>query len=104
MFGPKRDELTVDVRNLHIEELHNLYSSPNIIRQIKSIRLVGHVARMREERKVYKVLLERPDGKSPLGRPKSRCEDWIIMDLGEIAWGVWTGFSWLRIRDLGGLL
>jgi hypothetical protein len=66
IFGPKRDEVTGEWRKLHNEELHNLYSSPDIIRQVKSRRMrwVGHVARMGEERKVYKVLV----GKRPLGR------------------------------------
>jgi hypothetical protein len=65
IFGPKRDELTGEWRKLHIEELHNLYSSPDIIRYIKPRRMrwAGHVARMREERKVYKVLVGKPEGK-----------------------------------------
>jgi hypothetical protein len=66
-------------------ELHNLYSSPNIIRQIKSRMIIwaGHVARMGEKRKVYNVSV----GKGPLGRPRHRREDWIRMDLREIGWG-----------------
>jgi truncated hemoglobin YjbI len=58
IFGPNRDDVTGEWRTLHNEKLHNLYSSPNIIRQIKSRRMrwAGHVARMVEERKVYKVL------------------------------------------------
>jgi hypothetical protein len=76
-------------RKLHSEELHNLYSSPDIIRQIKSrrMRLAGHVARMGEERKLYKVLVGKPKGKRPLGRPRHRWEDGIRMDLREIGWG-----------------
>jgi hypothetical protein len=68
IFGPKRDEVTGEWRKLHNEELHNLYSSPNIIIHIKSrrIRWAGHVARMGEERNVYKVLMGRPEGKSHL--------------------------------------
>jgi hypothetical protein len=60
IFGPKRDEVTGEWRKLHNEELHNLYSSPDIIRQVKSRRMrwAGYVARMGEERKVYKVLVE----------------------------------------------
>jgi hypothetical protein len=71
---------------LDSEELHNFYSSPNIIRQIKSRRMrwAGHVARMREERKVYTVLVRKPEGKRPLGRPRRRWEDGIRMDLREI--------------------
>jgi hypothetical protein len=70
IFGPKRDEVTGEWRKLHSEELHNLYSSPNIIRQIRSRRMrwAGHVARMGEERKVYRVLVGKPKGKRPLGR------------------------------------
>jgi hypothetical protein len=87
MFGPKRDEVTGEWRKLHNEELHILYSSPNI-RQIKSRRMrwAGHVARMGEERKVYKVLVGKPEGKRPLGRPRRRWEDGIRMDLREIGW------------------
>jgi hypothetical protein len=74
IFGPKRDEVTEEWRKLHNEELHNLYSSPDIIRQIKSrqMRWAGHVACMGEERKVYKVLVEKPKGKRPVGRPRRR--------------------------------
>jgi hypothetical protein len=70
IYGPKRDKVTGEWRKLHSEELHNLYSSPDIIRQIKSrlMRWVGHVARMGEERKLYKVLV----GKRPLERPRRR--------------------------------
>jgi hypothetical protein len=72
IFGPNGDEVTGELRKLHNEELHNLYSSPDIIRQIKSrrMRLAGHVARMGEERKVYKILVGKPEGKRPLGRPR----------------------------------
>jgi hypothetical protein len=71
IFRPKRDEVTGDWRKLHNEELHILYSSPNIIRQIKSKRMrwAGHVARMREKTKLYKVLMGKPEGKRPLGIP-----------------------------------
>jgi hypothetical protein len=74
IFGPKRDEVTGELRKLHNEELHSLYSSPNIIRQIKSrgMRWAGHVARMGEERKVYKVLVGKPEEKGPLGRRRRR--------------------------------
>jgi hypothetical protein len=72
IFGPNRDEVTGEWRKMHNEELHNLYSSPDIIRQVKSrqMRWTGHVARMGEERKVYKVLVGKPEGKRPLGRPR----------------------------------
>jgi hypothetical protein len=65
IFGPERDEVTGEWRKLHREELHNLYSSPDIIRQITSrrIRWAGHVVRMEVEKKVYKVLEGKPEGK-----------------------------------------
>jgi hypothetical protein len=74
---------------LHNEELHNLYSSPDIIRQVKSRRMrwAGHVARMGEERKLCKVLVGKPEGKRPLGRRRRRWEDGIRMDLREIGLG-----------------
>jgi hypothetical protein len=73
---------------LHIEELLILYSSPNIIRQIKlRMRWAGHATRVREERKVYKVLVGNPEGKRPLGRQRQRWEDGIRMNLKEIDWG-----------------
>jgi hypothetical protein len=73
----KRDEATGELRKLHSEDLH-LYSSPNIIRQIKSRRMrsAGHVAGMGEERNVYKVLMGKPEGKRPLGRPKAEMGEW----------------------------
>jgi hypothetical protein len=86
IFGPKRDEMTGKWRKMHNEELHNLYSSPDIIRQIKSRRMkwAGHVTRMGEERKLYKVLVGKPEGKRLLGRPRRRWEDGIGLDLREI--------------------
>jgi hypothetical protein len=91
---------------LHSEKLHNFYSSPNIIRQIKSrtMRWAGHVAHKGEETEVNKILVGKPEGKRPLGRPRQRWEDGIRMDLGEIGWGVWSGFNWLRIGTSGRLL
>jgi hypothetical protein len=88
IFGPYRDEVTEEWRKLHNKELHILYSSPNIIRQIKSRRMrwAGHVARMAEERNAYKVLMGKPEGERPLGRPRRRWEDGIRMDLREIGW------------------
>jgi hypothetical protein len=107
IFGPKRDEVTGEWRKLHIEELHKFCSSPDIIRQVKSRRMrwAGHVACMGEERKVYKVLVGKPEGKRPLGRPRHRWEDGIRMDLREIGLGgVWIRFNWLRTGTGGGLL
>jgi hypothetical protein len=102
IFGPKGDEVTGEWRKLHNEELHNLYSSPDIIRQIKSRRMrwAGHVARMGEERKVYKVLEGQPGGKRPLGSPRRRWEDGIRMDLRETGW---RSVEWIQLaqdRDL----
>jgi hypothetical protein len=84
-----------DVHVLAVLFLVGLYSSPDIIRQVKSRRMwwAGHVARMGEERKLYKVLVGRPEGKIPLGRPRRRWEDGIRMDLREIGLGVWIGFD-----------
>jgi hypothetical protein len=72
IFGPKRDEVTGEWRKLHNGELHNLYSPPDIIRQIKSRRMgwAGHAAHMREERNMYRVLVGKPKGKKPPGRPR----------------------------------
>jgi hypothetical protein len=85
IFGPKREE-DGSWRKVHNDELHNLYSSPNIVRIIKSRRMrwIGHVACMVEGRGVYRVLVGRPEGKRPLGRPRRRWEDNIKMDLREI--------------------
>jgi hypothetical protein len=106
MFGPKRDEVTGEWRKLLNEDLHNFYSSPDIIRQVKSRRMrwAGHVTRMGEERKVYKVLVGKTEGKRPLGRPRRRWEVGIRMDLREIGWRAWIGFDWLRIGTCGELL
>jgi len=74
IFGPRRDEITGVWRRLHNEELNDLYSSPNIVRVIKSRRMrwAGHVARMGDARWVYRVLLGIPEGSRPLGRPRRR--------------------------------
>jgi hypothetical protein len=88
IFGPKRDEATVEWRILRNEQLHDLYSSPNIIRVIKSRRMrwTENVARMGEKRGAYRILVGRPDGRRPLGRPRRRWEDNIKMDLQEVKW------------------
>jgi hypothetical protein len=88
VFGPKRDEVTGEWRKLHNEELNDMFSLPNIVRVVKSRRMrrAGHVARMGEDRGVYRMLVVKPEGKMPLGRPRRRWEDKIKMDLQEV-WG-----------------
>jgi hypothetical protein len=86
--------------------MRNFISYPDIIRQVKSRRMrwAGHVARMGEERKVYKVLMGKPEGKRPLGDQDvggKMGSEWI---LGRLACGVWIGFDWLRTGTGGGLL
>jgi hypothetical protein len=92
IFGPKREE-DGSWRKLHNDELHDLYSSPNVVRVIKSRRMrwARHVARMGEGRGVYRVLVGRPEGRRPLGRRRRRWEDNIKMDLREIGidWANW---------------
>ena len=89
IFGSKRDEVREELRKLHNEKLNDLYCSSNIIRVIKSRRMrwAGHVARMGASSGVYRVLVGKPEGKSPLGRPRPRREDNIKMDLQEVEWG-----------------
>ncbi|KAJ4447002.1 hypothetical protein ANN_08990 [Periplaneta americana] len=102
IFGAKRDKVTGEWRKLHNTELHALYSSPDIIRNIKSRRLrwAGHVARMGESRNAYRVLVGRPEGKRPLGRPRRRLEDNIKVDLREVGYDgrVWFNLSQDRER------
>jgi hypothetical protein len=106
IFGLKRDEVTGEWRRLHNEELNDLYSSPNIMRVIKSRRMrwAGHVARMGEGRGAYRILVGRRDGRRPLGRP--RLDERIILKSIFKKWdgGSWTGMIWLRIGTGGGLL
>jgi len=89
IFGPRRDEVTVEWRRFHNEELNDLYSSSNIVRVIKSRRMrwAGHGARMGEERGAYRVLVWKPKRKRPLGRPRRRWVDNIRMDLQEVGCG-----------------
>jgi hypothetical protein len=105
IFGTKRDEVAGEWRELHNEELRDLYSSPSIIRIIKSrrMRLAGHVARM-GRRGTLIDYCGKARGKEPLGRPRRRWVDNIRIDLGAVGWGVWTGLVWLRIGTGGELL
>ena len=104
IFGPRKDGVTGEWRKLHNEELNDLYSLPNIVREIKSriMRWAEHVARMGEGRVVHKVLVGKPEGKRPLGRPRRRWEDniKILKCVGVVG----TGWSWLRIGTGGGRL
>jgi hypothetical protein len=88
LFGPKRDEVTGGWRMLRNEEIHNLYSSPIIIRMIESTRMrwAGHVARMEEQGKAYMILAGRPEDKRPLGRQRRWWVDNIKIDLREMGW------------------
>jgi len=103
IFGPKRDEVTGEWRKLRNEVLRDLYSLPNTVRVVKSrkMRWARHVTRMGEGRGVHRVLVGKPEGKRPLGRPRRRWEDKIKMDLREVG-GVETGRSWLKIGTDGG--
>jgi hypothetical protein len=96
-------EVTGEWRKLCNEELNDLYSLPNIARVVKSRRMrwAGHVARMWEDRGVHRVLVGKPEGKRPLGRPRWRWEDNIKMNLRKLEDVVGTGWSWLRIGTGG---
>jgi len=94
---PRRDKVTGEWRRLHNEELNDLYSSPNIVRVIKlrRMRWAGHVARMGEERGMYRFLVGKPEGKRPLGRSRRRWVENIRMDLQEVGCGYmdWIGLA-----------
>jgi hypothetical protein len=98
IFGPTRDEVTVDWTKLHNEELHNLYTWPSIIRMTESRRMrwAEHVARMGEKRSACKLLVGKPEGNSSLGRPRCRWVDNFKMDLREIKWG---GIDWIVLAQ-----
>jgi hypothetical protein len=98
IFGPKRDEVMGEWRKMHSGELHNLYSSPDIIRQIKSRRMrwVRQMAHVGEGRNVYRVWVGKPDGKRPLERPRHRWEDGIKIYLRGIGW---RGMEWIHLAQ-----
>jgi hypothetical protein len=102
IFGWKRDGVTGEWRKLHNEELCDLYSSPSIIRIIKSKRMrwAGLITRMGEKRNAYRFLVGKPEGKRPLGSPRRRWVDNIRMDLGEVGWSDvdWIGLAQERSR------
>jgi len=102
IFGPRRDEVTEEWRRLHNEEINDLYCSPNIVRVIKSriMRWAGHEARMGEESGVYRVLVGKPEGRRPMGRPRRRWVDNIRMDLQVVGFGYmdWIGLAQDRDR------
>ena len=106
IFGAKKDEITGEWRKLHHAELHAFYSSPNIIRNLKSRRLrwAGHVARMEQFRNAYRVLVGKPEGKRPLGRSRSRWEDNIKMDSREVGCDPGDCIALAEDRDQGGLM
>jgi hypothetical protein len=96
-MGYEHDEVTGEWKRLHKKELYALYSSPNVIRLIKSRRLrwAGHAARMGERRGAYRALVEKSEGRRPLGKPRRRWDDNIKTDLREVGWGVmdWTNLT-----------
>ena len=101
VFGPKKDEVTREWRKLRNEELKDLFSSSNIFRVIKSRRMrwAGHVARIGDKRGVYRVLVGKPEGKRPLGRPRRKWEDNIKMNLQEVGCGGMAGIDLVQDRD-----
>ena len=101
IFGPKRDEVVGEWRELHNEELNDLYCSPNIVRVIKwsGIREARHVARICERRRACSILLGKPEGKRPLGRPRHRWKDSNMLDLQEVGCGVMDCIDVAQDRD-----
>jgi hypothetical protein len=93
IFGPKRDEVILEWRKLHNEELNDLYCSASIVRErkLRRMRWAGHVARMGERRGVFRVLVEKPEGRRPLGRHRYRWEDNFKMDFQEVGCGSMDG-------------
>ena len=99
-----RGKRTGEWRKIHNEEIYDLYSSSSIIRVINSRRMkkARQVAHTEDGRSAYNVLVGKPEGTSPLGRPRHRWEDNIKMELQEVGWGAWNGLIWLMIGRGGG--
>jgi acyl-CoA hydrolase len=98
IFGPKREEVARGWRRLHNEELHNLYTLPNVIRVIKlrRMRWVGHVVGMGEMKNVYNILVTNPEEKGPVERPRCRWDDNIEINLRET---VWKAVDWIHLAQ-----
>jgi hypothetical protein len=104
---PKKDEVTGGQRNLHDEELRDLYSSPSIIRlmKLRRMRWAGHVEQMEEKRNACRFLIGKPEGSRPLGRPRHKQMENVKAETRERENGVvWTGLVWFRIRAGGELM
>jgi hypothetical protein len=102
IFGPNRDDVIGGLRKLHNDELHDLYSSPSIIRIKKSrrkMRWKGNVARMMESRTAYRLMVGKPEAKRLLGRPRRRCVDSIQIDFAEMGWDCMSGTGLAQDRD-----
>jgi hypothetical protein len=99
--GREEDEVTEEWRKLHNDELNDLYSSLN---KIAKNEMGGACSAYGERRGIYRVLVGKPDGKRPLGRPRRRWEYHINMELHEVGCGLWTGSRWLKIGTGGGHL
>jgi hypothetical protein len=101
IFVPKRDKVTGEWRKLHNEELNDPYFSTNILVIKSRMRWARHIASIRDRRGAYRVLVGKPEGKRPLGKPRHRQED-ITLDCQKVGWGAWTGFMWLRKGQVAG--
>ena len=97
IFGPRRNKVAGELRKLRNEEVNEMYSK-------RKMRWAGNVARLGEKRGASSVLVGKPEGKRPPGRPRHRWEDNIKMDLQEVGFGAGTGSSWLRIGTGSGHL
>jgi hypothetical protein len=96
MFGPKRNEEAGGWRKLHNEELHNLYSSPSIIKSVMKDEMGGACSKNGEKKNAFRILVGKPDGNKPLGRPRRRWVDNVKMDLKQIRW---DGVDWIDMAQ-----